>query len=73
MEAVTPVVEDNALAIYGNKQQPVVIKGVPAKVCMQCSEHYFDDETTQNIEKIVNQLKQLSAEVTIVNYKEKVA
>jgi hypothetical protein len=40
---------------------------------MQCSEQYFDDETTQNIEKIVNQLKQLSAEVTIVNYKEKVA
>lgn len=30
VEAVTPVVEDNALAIYGNKQQPVVIKGVPA-------------------------------------------
>ena len=51
----------------------IIIKGVPAKVCMQCSEQYFDDETTQNIEKIVNQLKQLSAEVTIVNYKEKVA
>ncbi|MBQ3575789.1 MAG: ABC transporter permease, partial [Coprobacter sp.] len=30
VEAVSPVVEDNALAIYGNKQQPVVIKGVPA-------------------------------------------
>ena len=51
----------------------IIIKSVPAKVCMQCSEQYFDDETTQNIEKIVNQLKQLSAEVTIVNYKEKVA
>ncbi|MBR4119422.1 MAG: ABC transporter permease [Bacteroidales bacterium] len=30
VEAVTPVVEDNALALYGDKQQPVVIKGVPA-------------------------------------------
>lgn len=30
IEAVTSVVEDNALAVYGNKQQPVVIKGVPA-------------------------------------------
>ncbi len=29
VEAVTPVVEDNALALYGDKQQPVVIKGVP--------------------------------------------
>lgn len=30
VEAVTPVVEDNALALYGDKQQPVVIKGVPS-------------------------------------------
>lgn len=51
----------------------IIIKGVPAKVCKQCGEQYFDDETTENIEKIVNQLKELETEVTIVNYKEKVA
>ena len=51
----------------------IIIKGVPAKVCTQCGEQYFDDETAENIEKIVNQLKQLATEVTIVNYKEKVA
>lgn len=51
----------------------IIIKGVPAKVCKQCGEQYFDDETTENIEKIVNQLKELDTEVTIVNYKEKVA
>lgn len=51
----------------------IIIKGVPAKVCKQCGEKYFDDETTENIEKIVNQLKELETEVTIVNYKEKVA
>ena len=51
----------------------IIIKKVPAKVCMQCGEQYFDDEIAENIEKIVNQLKELSAEVTIVNYKEKVA
>ena len=45
----------------------IIIKGVPAKVCTQCG------ETAENIEKIVNQLKQLATEVTIVNYKEKVA
>ena len=33
----------------------------------------IDDETAENIEKIVNQLKQLATEITIVNYKEKVA
>lgn len=51
----------------------IIIKEVPAKVCIQCGEQYFDDETTANIEKIVNQLKELETEVTIVNYKEKVA
>lgn len=51
----------------------IIIKGVPAKVCTQCGEQYFDDEIAENIEKIVNQLKQLTTEVTIVNYKEKVA
>ncbi len=51
----------------------IIIKGVPAKVCKQCCEQYFDDEIAENVEKIVNQLKELSTEVTIVNYKEKVA
>lgn len=51
----------------------IIIKGVPAKVCMQCGEQYFDDETSENIESIVNRLKDLSIEVTIINYKENVA
>ena len=51
----------------------IIIKGVPARVCTQCGEQYFDDERSENIEKIVNKLKQLSTEVTIVNYEEKVA
>ena len=51
----------------------IIIKDVPAKVCDQCGEQYFDDETSQNIEKIVNRLKDLSTEVTIINYKENVA
>lgn len=51
----------------------IIIKGVPAKVCSQCGEQYFDDDTAENIDSIVNQMKELAAEVTIVNYKEKVA
>lgn len=51
----------------------IIIKGVPAKVCEQCGEQYYNDDTAENIEKIVNKLKQLAAEVTIVNYQEKVA
>lgn len=54
-------------------EDTIIIKGVPAKVCTQCGEQYFDDETAENIEKIVNQLKQLATEITVVNYNEKVA
>lgn len=51
----------------------IIIKEVPAKVCTQCGEQYFDDETAENIEKMVNELKKLAIEVTIVNYKKQVA
>ena len=51
----------------------IIIKGVPAKVCTKCGEQYFDDETTENIEKIVSKLKKFAAEVTIVSYEEGVA
>jgi len=51
----------------------IIIKDVPADVCTQCGERYFDDEVMENLEKIVNGLKQLATEISIVNYKEKVA
>ena len=51
----------------------IIIKGVPAKVCTDCGEQYFDDKTSENIENIVNKLKDLSTEITIINYKENVA
>lgn len=51
----------------------IIIKEVPAKVCTKCGEQYFDDETAENIEKIVNQLKKLETEVSIVKYNKSVA
>jgi len=51
----------------------IIVKGVPADVCTQCGERYFDDEVMENLEKIINGLKQLSTEMSIVNYNEKVA
>lgn len=51
----------------------IIIKSVPAKVCKQCGEKFFDDEVAENLEKMVNQLKGLNTEVIIVRFKEKVA
>ena len=51
----------------------IIIKDVPAKVCQKCGEKYFEDDTAKNIEKIVNQLKDLTVEFTVVPYKDNVA
>jgi YgiT-type zinc finger domain-containing protein len=51
----------------------IIIKSVPARVCVQCGERFFDDDVAGNLEKMVNQLKELDTEVVIVNFKEKVA
>ncbi len=51
----------------------IIIKSVPARVCSQCGEKFFDDDVAEKLEKMVNQLKELNTEVTIVNFKERVA
>ncbi|MBR2743780.1 MAG: type II toxin-antitoxin system MqsA family antitoxin [Clostridia bacterium] len=51
----------------------IIIKSVPARVCTQCGEKFFDDVVARSLEKMVNQFKELNTEIVIVNYKEKVA
>lgn len=51
----------------------IIIKGVPAKVCCKCGEQYYDDKTAERIEKNVDELKKLSAEITVINYKDEIA
>lgn len=51
----------------------IIIKNVPANVCTTCGERYFDDDVMENLEKIINELKSLTTEMSIVNYNEKVA
>ena len=50
----------------------IIIKEVPAKVCSQCGEQYFEDETSENIETIVNKLKDLSFSWSELERKKKV-
>ena len=42
-------------------------------LCTVCGERYFDDEFMKNLEKIINDLRTLTTEMSIVNYNEKVA
>lgn len=52
---------------------PSDIKNVPCSECTQCGETYFDDEVAEHLEYIVNSLKSVVAEITVVDYEAKVA
>ncbi len=52
------------------KQSELIIQ---TNVCSTCGERYFDDDVMQNLEKIINELRTLTTEMSIVNYAEKVA
>ena len=51
----------------------IIVKEVPAKVCTQCGEQFFEDNIAENIERIVNDLKKIATEIAVVNYMDKVA
>ena len=51
----------------------IIIKDVPANVCSQCGERYFDDDVMENLEKIIDDVKKISMEISIISYKDKVA
>lgn len=52
----------------------VIVMNVPAQVCQQCGEASFDNETANQLEKIVNTIKRsMMSEVAIVEYSQAVA
>ena len=51
----------------------IIIKNVPCEMCKQCGETYYDDEVARQLEKIIENVKGLAAEITVVNYSDKVA
>lgn len=41
----------------------VVVRGVPAEVCQQCGEAYTDEDTTRQLERIVNKARHAGVDV----------
>ena len=46
----------------------LVIKGVPARVCGQCGEAYFDEATTKHIEEIADRMQHAGVQVAVQDY-----
>lgn len=55
------------------KERIIIIKSVPANVCMQCGEYFVDTETAVKLETIVEEAKKNKAEIFVAKYNELVA
>jgi YgiT-type zinc finger domain-containing protein len=52
----------------------VVVKNVPSRICGQCGESSFSDETARRLEQIIRGIMDsASAEIAVVCYSEKAA
>ena len=51
----------------------IVIKNVPCMECRQCGEKYFDDDVMIKLENIIERVKNVVSEVTVVDYNKQVA
>jgi YgiT-type zinc finger domain-containing protein len=46
----------------------LVLKGVPAGVCSQCGEGYFDEATTRQIEEIAQKASHAGVQVAVQDF-----
>jgi YgiT-type zinc finger domain-containing protein len=51
----------------------IVVKGVPADICSDCHEPFLAGYVTDQVMSLLNQLKMLQSEVSVVVYSESVA
>jgi len=49
-------------------EMTLVLKGVPARVCSQCGEAYFDETTTKHIEEIAEKASHTGVQVAVQDY-----
>jgi YgiT-type zinc finger domain-containing protein len=48
----------------------IIIKDVPAKVCKQCGEYFFENDIALKVEKIVEEARKNKAKIVVINYSE---
>ena len=49
-------------------EMTLVLKAVPARVCGNCGEAYFDEATTKRIEGIVESVRTAGVEMAVKDY-----
>jgi YgiT-type zinc finger domain-containing protein len=52
----------------GLDRTAIVVKGVPAQVCQNCGERYYDDAVSQELLRLANEAQSDGAELEIKQY-----
>ncbi|MBQ4403725.1 MAG: type II toxin-antitoxin system MqsA family antitoxin [Selenomonadaceae bacterium] len=61
-------VESTTTHVVDFKDHLIIVRNVPCLECDQCGETYFTDDVAEQLEKIVNEAKKFSQEVSIIDY-----
>lgn len=51
----------------------IVIKNVPAEICLECDEPFLAGNTTDTVTNLLSDLQSLNAEVSVISYPKSVA
>jgi len=51
----------------------IIIKNVPSQVCTQCGEISYSNDVAKQLELLINSVRSVITEITVINYTEKVA
>ncbi len=60
----------NATIPFILKESIVVVKQVPAQICVECREPFLAGRETDVITELLTQVKELSSEVTVLTFPE---
>lgn len=54
--------------VVNYNESVIIIKNVPCKECSQCGEVEYSDEVMKHLEDIVNNVKKLMQDISIIDY-----
>lgn len=57
-----------ATATFDREGHTIVIRGVPAQVCPQCGEPYYDEATSARLLELVNLARHAGTTVGVLEY-----
>lgn len=62
------VIQSLTTHVVNYKGCVIIIKNVPCEECEQCGEKYYSDEVARQLEKLVDNAKQLMQEISVIDY-----